>query len=269
MDVVAVDWSGSVGAAAQRRRIWTATARSGGLRTLRGGCSRREVIDGVLELASTSAELVVGLDFAFSFPAWFLHHLGVGTAHDLWRLVGEEGEPWLRRCAAPFWGRPGVGRPVLVEHLRRTEGAHAPAKSVFQIGGAGAVGTGSIRGMPFLAELHDAGFSVWPFDPPGLPAVLEIYPRAFTGAVRKSDPVDRRRYLAELPLPPALRLAAESGEDAFDAAVSALAMSRAEDQLRSLPPAKDRVMLLEGEIWVPGAEPDRHVPGALDATKRN
>jgi hypothetical protein len=49
---------------------------------------------------------------------------------------------------------------------------------VFQIGGAGAVGTDSVRGTPHLLTLAKAGFSIWPFDPPHHLMVIEIYPRA-------------------------------------------------------------------------------------------
>ena len=255
MRIVAVDWSGSLDPAAQRRHIWTATAEEGAVTGLRGGRTRREVVDDLLELAKATSQLVVGFDFAFSFPAWFFEDRGLSSPHDLWRLAGLQGEQWLQDCTAPFWGRPGRRRPVLEEHLRRTERAHLPAKSAFQVGGAGAVGTGTVRGMPFLAELHDAGFSIWPFDPPGLPTVVEIYPRALTGPVRKRDAADRCRYLADLGLPAAFRSLAEAGEDAFDAAVSALVMSRHEDELRRLGPASDPDCRLEGEIWAPGAGP--------------
>lgn len=81
---------------------------------------------------------------------------------------------------------------MLPDDLRRTD-REAPAiggirpKSVFQIGGAGAVGTGSLRGMPILKRLRDAGFAVWPFDAPRWPCVVEIYPRLLTGAVNKGS----------------------------------------------------------------------------------
>jgi hypothetical protein len=255
--VVAVDWSGGRSTGSQRRHIWTAVAEKGALVELHGGRTRREVVDRLIEMATASPELVVGLDFAFSFPAWFLRYRLLPTAHDAWRLVATEGESWLAGCRAPFWGRPGVARPTLEAHLRRTEQAHPPAKSVFQVGGAGAVGTGSLRGMPHLLELHDAGFSIWPFDPPRLPTVVEIYPRALTGAVGKGDGDVRRRYLEHLgpspaTLPPALRDLAEAGGDAFDAAVSALAMGRCEGELRALRRSTDPEILLEGEIWAPG-----------------
>ena len=257
MRVVAVDWSGSRSPGAQRRHIWTAIAEHGSLVELRDGRTRREVVDDLIDLAATAPELVVGLDFAFSFPAWFLRSRGLDSVHELWRLVAREGESWLESCAPPFWGRPGVARPTLGSHLRRTEVDHPPAKSVFQIGGAGAVGTGSVRGMPYLVDLRHAGYSVWPFDAPKLPTVVEIYPRALTGAVRKSDRTDRRRFLDDLAvvggidLAPEFRFLAEAGEDAFDAAVSALVMSRCQDELRSLRPARDAELRYEGEIWAP------------------
>lgn len=55
------------------------------------------------------------------------------------------------------------------DELRRTDrerpavGGIRPT-SGFQIGGAGAVGTGAVRGMPMLARLRAAGFAIWPFD---------------------------------------------------------------------------------------------------------
>ena len=51
--------------------------------------------------------------------------------------------------------------------------------------------------MPILGLLSAAGFSIWPFDPPGWPRVIEIYPRALTQRVRKSSHLDRAGYLAE------------------------------------------------------------------------
>jgi hypothetical protein len=66
---------------------------------------------------------------------------------------------------------------------------------VFQINRAGAVGTGSLRGMPILRQLHDEGFSIWPFDTSGWPRVIEIYPRLLTDVVKKSNRASRVQYL--------------------------------------------------------------------------
>jgi catechol 2,3-dioxygenase-like lactoylglutathione lyase family enzyme len=79
----------------------------------------------------------------------------------------------------------------------------------FQIGGAGAVGTGSLRGMQHLADLAHAGFSIWPFDRPGWPLAVEIYPRLFTPGVVKSRHRARRHrsyaWRKILGLPPGRR----------------------------------------------------------------
>src|SRR5712691_4647107 len=51
--------------------------------------------------------LAVGLDFAFSFPAWFLTDHGHKSVRELWAAAELHGEEWLKECAPPFWGRPG------------------------------------------------------------------------------------------------------------------------------------------------------------------
>jgi len=147
---------------------------------------------------------------------------------------------------------------MLSAHFRRTDigegrSLGGQAKSVFQIGGAGAVGTGSLRGMPHLTCLRNAGFSIWPFDPPGRPLVVEIYPRVLTGPVVKSDLNARFNYLSERfpTLSTDWRDRAATTEDAFDAAVSALAMWTHRRELETLQPVVDETALMEGQIWVP------------------
>ncbi len=157
----------------------------------------------------------------------------------------------------PFWGRPGKRRPVDGgDGLRATErdvaGIGVRPKSTFQIGGAGAVGTGSLRGMPILHRLRDEGFAIWPFTEAGEHTLVEIYPRLLTGAVTKSRERDRRGYLDRFPgLAPSMRNAAASCEDAFDAAVSALQMWKHRHELRGLRRAEHRTHLREGLIWTP------------------
>jgi hypothetical protein len=135
-------------------------------------------------------------------------------------------------------------------------GAGRP-KSVFQIGGAGAVGTGSIRGMVALHALREAGFAIWPFDDPRDATVAEIYPRLFTGPVVKSSANRRRDHVeAYYPdVPPAMRARLAASEDAFDAAISAIEMSRHIDQLDALPRISDPVLRIEGAIWAPTPDP--------------
>lgn len=254
MRVVAVDWSGKV--RREREFIWLAEARRGRLVGLRNGFTRSEAVERLIELAREEPRTAVGLDFAFSFPAWWCRERGWRSGERVWAAMEAEGDALLEACEGPFWGRPGKPNPHAPERShRRTdlESGAGRAKSVFQIGGAGAVGTGSVRGMPELLRLARAGFSVWPFDRPGWPLVVEIYPRSLTGPVAKSSWARRRAYLLERFAGQDERLLerAAGSEDAFDAAVSALVMSGHEDELASLEPARDAVEAIEGRIWRP------------------
>jgi len=255
--VIAVDWSGR--ATGERHFIWLAEAREGTLLRLEAGRTRAEVANHLVALVHADPALVVGFDFSFSLPAWFLDRHCMRRVEDLWAVAERDGETWLRECRPPFWGRPGRPRPELPAHLRATEAelgaiAGVTPKSTFQIGGAGSVGTGSIRGFPVLRQLRTAGFAVWPFHAPAQPPVtVEIYPRALTGPVVKSSAPARAAYLdSRLPeLDSALRDVAVSTEDAFDAAVSAIVMSRHEGRLLALPELDDPLALREGKVWSP------------------
>ncbi len=256
MDTIAVDWSGA--RSGTPRHIWLSHVRNGSMLTLRSGRNRHEVIEDLAAIRHRCPDgVVVGLDFAFSFPAWFLHERGYRNVGQLWGATARDGDEWLASCQPPFWGRPGKKRPDLPDHLRRCEQratvAGISAKSVFQIGGAGAVGTGSIRGMPHLLRLRQAGFSIWPFDPPSPFTVVEIYPRLLTGPVHKRNQEDRTAYLATAPWTIALehRDPMTASEDAFDAGISALAMSGQQLELATLGQATDPLTLLEGDIWPP------------------
>ncbi len=262
--VVAVDWSGA--RAGAERRIWLAEVIDGALVRLECGRGREAMAAHLGELASDAQPMVVGLDFAFSMPAWYLRTLGVRDAPDLWARAAADGERWLADCEPPFWGRPGKPRPKQDSAFRATESA-CPAvagirpKSIFQVGGAGAVGTGSLRGMPLLLALHRAGLTIWPFDAPSAHTVVEIYPRVFSGPVAKRRPDARLAHLRAHfgRLPPLMLARAASSEDAFDAAVSALHMWEHRTALARLRRARDVLTLLEGAIWRPGPAP--RIPG--------
>src|SRR5258708_14568130 len=232
---IAVDWSGAARGA--ERRIWLDEVEGGRLVRLECGRSRAEVVRFLRERAEREPTLAVGLDFAFGFPAWFARELGARSGPQAWQAAAERGEGWLARSPPPFFGRKGSRRPPTDPERplwRRTELEHPPLagirpKSVFQIGGAGAVGTGSLRGMPLLLELERAGFSIWPFARAEPPFAAEIYPRWFTGPLAKSQRSARALRLAARPLPAEQQLCelAEGSEDAFDAALSALALAGA------------------------------------------
>jgi hypothetical protein len=263
--VIAIDWSGAL--VGSEKKIWLAEAVGGELQRLECGRSRDAIGDFLIEQATSDLEMIIGLDFAFSMPEWFLRECGAASAPALWERVAGDGDAWLARCREPFWGRTGRARPVGFEMFRRTELQTRRVngigvKSVFQIGGAGAVGTGSLRGMPLLLRLRAAGFSIWPFYGDALPRVVEIYPRLLTGAVNKSKREARERYLTmHWPdLPAAKHEVAASSEDAFDAAVSARRMWEHQDELLALRATHDPLTALEGAIWQPNRSPAESVP---------
>ena len=295
--VVAVDWSGDKGPG-QRKKIWAGVWTAGtGKVTLEGGRTREELCDWLMELAHETPRMVVSVDCCFSFPAWFLTEHGCGTVFDFWQKVADgQGERWLaRECEEVarderFWGKPhkrpaqfcGAGlrrsmRETDVENKisPREEGGDPERaakmfgitpKSPFQIGGSGSVGTGSLRAMPFLLRLREAGFRVWPFESSLLegeeprPLLVEMYTRLLTGAVKKSNAVARREYLlakkktdaAYAMLGRGVVAKALGSEDAFDALVCCVEMVRWRGEFARLRATRDEVLRLEGITWRPG-----------------
>jgi len=237
--IAAVDWSGRESGAA--RYIWLAQAREGRLERLECGRDRVRIGDELVRMALSDPALLVGLDFAFSFPLWFLDQRQIDTALD---LDPAQLEAWLRACPLPFWGRPGRRRGSEAQ-LRETE-QELPVrpKSIFQIGGAGAVGTASLRGFALLRRLRREGFAIWPLDPPRTPMAVEIYPRLFTWPVVKSRREQRESFVRRCGLP----LEAAVTEDAFDAAVSVQALHHRLAALAAHPAPANAIRRREGEI---------------------
>jgi hypothetical protein len=258
MQTIAIDWSGRERGASET--IWLARVRDGALIELENGRDRDEVVAAAIAAAEAEPRTAVGLDFAFAFPAWYAERRGWASGRAIWEAMRDEAERQLASCEPPFWGRPGRPAQTMGPGLRETDlRAAATPKSVFQIGGSGAVGTGSLRGMRHLVDLADAGLAIWPFDDPALPVVVEIYPRLLTnlaagGPVVRSRHRDRRAVM-ERCFPeqdPVLRERAAGSDDAFDAAVSALVMARHAGHLAALPRiAPDAPARLEGEFWLP------------------
>ncbi len=291
--IVAVDWSGRVDAAGQRRHIWAGMWTRGKV-TLEAGRTREELIEWLHNLAAETPRMIVSLDCCFSFPAWFLAEHGCATVFDFWRKVAEgQGERWLaRECDevardVRFWGAPhkrpeqfcgeNLHRMLRLTDLdnkvtpklagedpeRAAKVLGITPKSPFQIGGAGSVGTGSLRAMPFLLRLREAGFRVWPFESARLdaakpqPLLVEMYTRLLTGAVKKSNPLARKAYLAERSyegLSRSVLAKALDSEDAFDALVCCMEMVRFRDEFPSLKATRDSTLRLEGITWRPGIQ---------------
>jgi hypothetical protein len=294
--VVAVDWSGRVDVAGQRRHIWAGVWTAGKI-TLEAGRTREELVEWLIAMAKETPRMVVSLDCCFSFPAWFLNEHGCRTVFEFWKKVAEgQGERWLaRECEdvardVRFWGAPHKRPeefcgPNLHRMLRTTDVDNKVTpkmigedperaakvkgitpKSPFQIGGSGSVGTGSLRAMPFLLRMREAGFRVWPYESAQLesvrpkPLLVEMYTRLMTGAVAKSNEMARRRYIAAKRKSDALyaelgrgALAKAYGsEDAFDALVSVLEMVRWREEFAGLKATRDEVLRLEGITWRSG-----------------
>ena len=265
---IAVDWSGDRTVRVQRNKIWLAKAEKGNIVDLIHDCTRDEIIVKIMGVIERREAVAIGLDFAFSFPQWYLECRELPAVRDLWKLAGNHGEKWLAGCTWPFWGLRGRYQKVpeyLSKQLqfRQTEKDHIhnsrnSPKSVFKLVGDGQVGTGTIRGLPSLIRLRDAGAPIWPFDAPrsDTPTVVEIYPRLFYKDGVKNKDSEEGRDLRKCfldthykDLNSKWRDIMVCSPDAFDAGVSALHMSLCVAGLRVLKQETKPPTSLEGRIW--------------------
>jgi Protein of unknown function (DUF429) len=220
----------------------------------------------VLDALAAEPATIVGLDFAFSWPRWYLDARGLGDPEGAWEQATTLAPLASRDLPRPFWGagiRPlreaGLdGRETYRVTERAADAASAGARSTFHAGGNGTVGLQSIRGMPFLRELRRAGAAVWPFDAPAgtAPVVAEIFPRMIARGLAPPfagrGAAFRARVVGALPEAALGRVAGArdrtlASQDAFDAAVSAIALSR--DPAAGLTAPAGEPVCREGWIW--------------------
>ncbi len=267
MRVIAIDWSGGVDDRSSSEKIWLADVRDTELVDLYNGYTRVEIIERIREAADETPGVIVGLDFSFSVPERFLtDKLGSTTAEELWADLAARKYDWLAADAREyFWGRlkghqandfvKANAFRITEDRLRGMRSRKLRPKSVFQIGGAGAVGTGSIRGMEHLATLMNGGFRIWPFhnQAEDRPTVVEIYPRFFTQDTTNTSPQGRRAFMDKMfpQVSGFARNLALTSEDSFDAAVSALSMAEYSGNLCHLPSIRNSRLRREGIIWTP------------------
>lgn len=216
---VMVDWSGGNdrGPTPKADAIWVCAARDGVSEApiyLRNrALAERWLTERITAERAAGRTLWIGFDFPFGYPAGFAAAL-TGRADPLalwdWFEARVEDVPRGNNrfdlCAGinalwpapgPFWGnglkRDIAGLPRLKPDIRATglaerrvvETRARGAFSVWQLSGAGAVGSQVVMGLPVLARLRRrfAGqVAVWPFEAMDRPVrLLEIWPSLFPG----------------------------------------------------------------------------------------
>lgn len=162
--------------------------------------SRHDVMDWLISLSETQADIVIGLDLSFGFPfadqsAYFPQWpQSPSSARALWHCADAlcADDPYL--TAASFLAHDqarrhfrhskddvgdlfggGIGRLRVVEHHQRIT-KQANSWSCFNLVGAGQVGKSSLTGMRMLHQLSGR-IPIWPFDPVPErgPLIIEIY----------------------------------------------------------------------------------------------
>lgn len=217
--VIVVDWSGRASpspADPSRDAIWIGScdadhATQAYFRT------RSAARDWLLHALSLGGRQLVGFDFPIGYPAGFARRLtGRDDARALhgWladRIVDAADNSNNRFAVAaainrqlggpgPFWGcprtqsYPGLSPLKAIDHAalglaerRRVERENPPAKPVWQLMGAGSVGSQALLGIPVVDRLARAsGAAVWPFEAPRALTLAEVYPSLLAPAVRAS-----------------------------------------------------------------------------------
>ncbi|SHH66251.1 molybdopterin guanine dinucleotide synthesis [Marivita hallyeonensis] len=214
-----VDWSGGNdrGAVPKADAIWACLARAGVTDApvyLRNRQEAEAWITDVIDRELTAGRRVIaGFDFPFGYPEGFAGAL-VGTANPLilwsWFEARIEDSPKannrfdvageinaLYPAEGPFWGnalkrdiahlprKKHLTRPNGLSEKRRVERRAKGAFSVWQLAGAGSVGSQVMMGLPVLSRLRRRFASqarVWPFEALDTSlALVEIWPSLFVG----------------------------------------------------------------------------------------
>ncbi len=235
--VLMVDWSAAskpTSARPKKDAIWWAEADAGGASEPVYCRTRAEAVAGIsdrlAELLDAGDRVLVGFDFPFGYPAGVAEHIcGQPDARALWRWLSERIEDSatnetnryavaseinrLYDGVGPMWGRPASWDfPDVPTHGSSRRGTDHPperriaetrqrnAKTVWQLYGAGSVGSQVLVGLPALQRLtSDPRLSertaIWPFDTglatPGAQCVVaEIYPSMLSNAITANRQAD-------------------------------------------------------------------------------
>ncbi len=225
--VIMVDWSGGNdrGTSPKADAIWFCVAR-GQVVEDPVYCRNRQVaeerITALLDAEqAASRRVLAGFDFAFGYPEgfgrqltdsddpfavwdWFADRVeDTPTSNNRFDLAGEINARFSG--TGPFWGNglpnrdiphlPRKGRERQGHGLTERRAAEASATRAFpvwQLSGAGAVGSQVIMGLPTLARLRrrfGTDLAVWPFEPLDKQiALVEIWPSLIDAVVKETIP---------------------------------------------------------------------------------
>ncbi|KNG94092.1 molybdopterin-binding protein [Pseudaestuariivita atlantica] len=220
--IAMVDWSGGndTGPTPRPDAIWIGTP-EGPPDYLRNRQLAEDRLAGLIDDALTAGDtLCLGFDFPFGYPAGFAAALtGTADPFAVWHWLADriEDAPKANNrfdVAAsinasmpgqgPFWANalkrdiPHLPRlkpaSIAFPERRVAEAQTSGAFTLWQLAGAGAVGSQALMGLPVLARLR-ARFpdriAVWPFDPLDRPVTfLEIWPSLLNDAVRRAMRVE-------------------------------------------------------------------------------
>ncbi len=218
--ILIVDWSAADdrGATPKKDAIWACVARGnlvGEPVYLRSrAVAEAWLFDRIEEELAAGRRVLVGFDFPFGYPAGFAERV-VGRADPLavWDYFASELPPsggdrfalagrLNARFAGtgPFWFNGGKAQvPGLPRKGRDREGHGMPERrlaemhakgafSLWQMGGAGAVGGQAMTGMAALARLRarlPGQIAVWPFEALDRPvALVEVWPSLLADRVK-------------------------------------------------------------------------------------
>lgn len=229
---IVVDWSAKSkpsDATPTKDAIWWAAARDGVVGKPEYARTRHDAMQRLTAIMAGERDaqrrVLVGFDFPFGYPAGVARRLtGQAHAFALWRWLAERIEDDDRNhnnrfdVAArinqeypgdgPCWGRPvssecleipthkpdGIARGIHPRERRVADEQAAGAKTVWQLFGAGSVGSQVLLGLPALEQLRGAPtlreqVLVWPFEG-GIevrhkPIVIaEVYPSLLRKAIK-------------------------------------------------------------------------------------
>ena len=225
--VMIVDWSGRAARSPSRESkdsIWIGMSEAGRDLPPAYFRTRSEAEAWIADRLFEGGKQLVGFDFPMGYPKGFARRLtGRDDAISLHRWLAERisdridnsnnrfeiAEAINRHLggAGPFWGCPkgwpGPNLPfrktvdyaaLRLSEKRRVERENPPAKAVWQLMGAGSVGSQALLGIPVVHRLASAtGAAVWPFEAPRDLTLAEVYPSLMSGPVAASgDPIPDR-----------------------------------------------------------------------------